>query len=122
VNIESRTDAVGPTGCCIQAFVAMMKKPDTQEPRKTDSAKNANTPSMANVVPMTPPVYREVDREDLGPEAGVALVHRALLAGLEPGHEQSQAHRENREEVVKSDRQRELQTVDRHVTAHVSGR
>ena len=67
------------TGCCIQALVAMMKKPDSHEPtntnsaeiqctrgltrlrparkipRNTDSAKNANTPSIASVWPITPP-------------------------------------------------------------------
>ena len=67
------------TGCCIQASVAMMKNPDSHEPantssadsqctrgltrlrparkmpRNTDSAKNANTPSIASVWPMTPP-------------------------------------------------------------------
>src|SRR6201989_2180580 len=70
-----------PTGCCIQASVTMMKKPEIQEPRKTmtaesqwifcpnlrspkrkmprkeDSRKKANTPSMASAVAMTPPEY-----------------------------------------------------------------
>src|SRR5215472_16332175 len=72
-----------PTGCCIQASVAMMKNPLVQEPRKTrnpahqcprgpnrfspkrnrprnaDSRKNAKTPSMASVCPMIPPAKRE---------------------------------------------------------------
>src|SRR3954452_21201302 len=71
------------TGCCIHAFVAMMKKPEIHEPahtmnadsqchrgatrprpaRKmpmnTDSAKNANTPSIASVCPITPPAKFE---------------------------------------------------------------
>src|SRR5256885_6475245 len=71
------------TGCCIQALVAMMKKPDSHEPtntniadsqwtpaltrprparkmpRNTDSAKNANTPSIASVWPITPPAKLE---------------------------------------------------------------
>src|SRR5437867_3883336 len=64
-----------PTGCCIQAFVATMKKPDSQDPAKTrrdesqcplgprrlspkrsnpkklDSRKKEKTPSMARVWP-----------------------------------------------------------------------
>src|SRR5712692_6904217 len=72
-----------PDGCCIQASVAMMKKPDIQEPRNTrnsdpqcahaesrfspkrkrpknaDSKKKEKTPSMARGWPMTPPVVRE---------------------------------------------------------------
>src|SRR3954451_9521398 len=71
------------TGCCIQAFVAMMKKPDSHEPtnmkiaetqwttgltrprparktpKNTDSAKKANTPCMASVCPITPPAQFE---------------------------------------------------------------
>src|SRR5882672_3256792 len=67
------------TGCCSQALVATMKKPDTTAPRATmiadnqcsqgrmrdspkrntprneDSAKNANTPSMNSVWPTTGP-------------------------------------------------------------------
>src|SRR6185369_16169147 len=74
---------VYPTGCCIQASVATMNYPDSHEPKKTmnaenqcmvrlrrfspyrkrprnaDSMKNANTPSMANVCPITPPAKRE---------------------------------------------------------------
>ena len=72
-----------PTGCCIQASVAMMKKPESHEPtntmkadhqcplgpsrfspnrnspRKVDSRKNENTPSMASVWPITPPAAFE---------------------------------------------------------------
>src|SRR5215471_7819889 len=72
-----------PTGFCIHESVAMMKYPDSHEPKKTssaenqwprrpsffspyrnrprnaDSRKNANTPSMARVCPITPPAYRE---------------------------------------------------------------
>src|ERR1035438_3792392 len=72
-----------PAGCCIQASVAIMKKPDSHEPAKTrkaanqrafgpsrfypkrktprklDSRKKENTPSMANVCPMTPPAALE---------------------------------------------------------------
>ena len=72
-----------PTGCCIQASVAMIKKPDIHDPRKTatadhqwarglslfspyrnnprnaDSRKNANMPSIARVCPITPPAKRE---------------------------------------------------------------
>src|ERR1700731_5490170 len=71
------------TGCCIQASVTMMKKPDIHEPmktmtaepqwahrerrfspnrnrpRKVDSRKNEKTPSIASGCPMMPPVRRE---------------------------------------------------------------
>src|SRR3954464_16023832 len=71
------------TGCCIQAFVAMMKNPEIHEPAQTmnaesqyqrgamrprparktpmntDSAKKANTPSIASVCPITPPAKFE---------------------------------------------------------------
>src|SRR4051794_12509927 len=67
------------TGCCIHATVARMKNPDSHDPtkiitadsqwtrglkrsrparkipRNTDSAKNAKTPSIASVCPITPP-------------------------------------------------------------------
>ena len=76
-KLESCADpsaaVVYPTGCCIQASVTMMKNPLSHEPRKTatadhqwprgpsrfspyknsprkaDSRKNANTPSIASV-------------------------------------------------------------------------
>src|SRR5947208_13650188 len=75
--LGSRTYA---TGCCIQASVTMMKKPDSHDPRKTrkpahqcphrpsrfspyrkrprnaDSRKKQNVPSMASGCPMTPAV------------------------------------------------------------------
>src|SRR5271155_5112897 len=74
---------VKPTGCCIQALVATMKYPESQEPRniiseenqwargprrfspkrksprKEDSRKNENTPSIASVCPITPPADLE---------------------------------------------------------------
>src|ERR1017187_5663204 len=79
-----------PVGCCIQASVAMMKKPESQEPAKTrkaanqcafgprrfspkrktprklDSRKKEKTPSMARVCPMTPPAALE-KRDQLVP-------------------------------------------------------
>ena len=72
-----------PTGCCMNALVAMMKYPESHEPaksaavaaryptrpslfspystrpRKVDSRKKAKVPSMASVWPMTPPAYCE---------------------------------------------------------------
>src|SRR6266496_2535932 len=72
-----------PTGCCIQASVATMKNPESHEPRNTaiadhqcarglsrfspyrnkprkaDSRKKANIPSIASVCPITPPAKRE---------------------------------------------------------------
>src|SRR5215469_4799999 len=72
-----------PTGCCIQASVAMMKNPESHDPRNTatadhqcalglsrcspyrnrprnaDSRKKANIASIARVWPMTPPAKRE---------------------------------------------------------------
>src|SRR5580704_15263556 len=72
-----------PVGCCNHASVTTMKNPDSHEPRKTrnpatqwpilpslfspnknkprklDSRKNENTPSMARVCPTTPPADRE---------------------------------------------------------------
>ena len=72
-----------PTGCCMKAFVATMKKPESQLPtssataaakcprrpsrrspqtsraRKLDSRKKAKSPSIASVCPMTPPVRAE---------------------------------------------------------------
>src|SRR5580700_1119029 len=72
-----------PVGCCIHASVAMMKNPDSQDPRRTsiaearchlgpshfsayrnnptkeDSRKNEMTPSMASVWPTTPPAVFE---------------------------------------------------------------
>src|ERR1035441_9447026 len=72
-----------PVGCCIHASVAIMKKPESHEPEKTrkaanqgayvtslfspkrntprklDSRKKENTPSMANVCPITPPAALE---------------------------------------------------------------
>jgi hypothetical protein len=71
------------TGCCIHASVTMMKNPEIHEPtntrnaapqcaslesrfspnrnrpRKLDSRKNENTPSIASGCPITPPVRRE---------------------------------------------------------------
>src|SRR5262245_41725609 len=79
-----------PVGCCIHAFVAMMKKPDNQEPkntrnaanqcalglrrfspkrktpRKLDSRKKEKTPSIARVWPITPPAALE-KRDQLVP-------------------------------------------------------
>src|SRR5580693_9562179 len=72
-----------PTGCCIHASVATIKNPDSHDPsqtrnaahqcptrpsffspnknnpRKLDSRKNENTPSIARVCPMTPPAVFE---------------------------------------------------------------
>src|ERR1035438_694313 len=72
-----------PVGCCSHAAVGIMKKPERHEraktrkaanqcafgpsrfspkrktPRKLDSRKKENTPSMANVCPMTPPAALE---------------------------------------------------------------
>src|SRR6266550_6637104 len=72
-----------PTGCCIHALVAMIKYPDSHDPRKTrkaenqwsvgpsrfspyrnrprndDSRKNEKTPSIASVCPMMPPALLE---------------------------------------------------------------
>src|ERR1039458_2376483 len=85
-KLLSRISPLGPSrypvGCCIHASVAMMKKPESQEPantrnaanqcafgprrfspkrntpRKLDSRKKENTPSMANVCPIPPPGNR----------------------------------------------------------------
>src|SRR5215469_17190907 len=72
-----------PVGCCIHAFVATMKNPESQEPRKMrkaahqwpkrlsflspkrnkpkklDSRKKEKTPSIASVWPITPPAALE---------------------------------------------------------------
>src|SRR6266403_976537 len=75
--------SVYPVGCCIHAFVAVMKNPESHDPsqtrkaahqcpvrpsffspnknipRKLDSRKKENTPSIASVWPMTPPAALE---------------------------------------------------------------
>src|SRR5580704_14926250 len=72
-----------PVGCCIHSSVAMIKKPDSHDPRNTrnaanqcatgprrsspnrksprklDSRKNENTPSIASVCPITAPADLE---------------------------------------------------------------
>src|SRR5580698_7004941 len=93
-KLLSRISPLGPNsypvGCCIHASVAMMKNPDSQDPAKTrkaanqcafgpirfspktntprklDSRKKENTPSMASVCPITPPAARE-KRDQLVP-------------------------------------------------------
>jgi hypothetical protein len=78
----------------------------------------------------------EVHREDLRPEVRRRIVGLALLGrlaqrpqppglaaeecdGLQPGDEERQAHREDREQLVERDGQRELPPVHRDVAAHV---
>jgi phage terminase Nu1 subunit (DNA packaging protein) len=122
----------------------------------TDSAKNANTPSIASAWPITPPAKLEkpaqlvpnwdssgipvttrtakLTAKIFAPEVSRSMICRSLrrilaqegqAAGfsaeernrLQPRDEQGQPHRENGEQIVEHDHQRELPTIDGDVAS-----
>ena len=132
-DARRRSDRAGPSRC----------SPKTSRPRKLDSRKNANSPSIASVWPMTPPAYREnaaqlvpnwnsigmpvtTPTAKLMPKIRIqnraASFQRASpvrsAERLQHDDEQREAHRELREEVVVDDREGELQPVPENGIGH----